>query len=237
MLTLLAFIVFRDSSCDWAVIETGIGGKLDATNLIVPEVCILTPVELEHTDILGSTVTEIALQKAGIMKAGAPAFSSTQNPDAEMVFRKQAEEFSIQVKFLDESLVSLKTVLSKSGTEMEAVFDDGSTLNTKLSLLGRFQSENACLAYLACREALRKSGTVIDLHTAELALSQCRLAGRTEIIEYCGKTLVIDGAHTPETLKKVNEAIKEVFGSRGILILVQCPGKHKWYGRNPCPLI
>ena len=98
--TLLAFLYFREAGCDIAVIETGIGGRLDATNVITPEASVITPLDLEHTDVLGATIGQIAAEKAGIIKPGVPAFIGLQPPLAGEVFREAARERGSPITFL-----------------------------------------------------------------------------------------------------------------------------------------
>ncbi|RKX83233.1 MAG: bifunctional folylpolyglutamate synthase/dihydrofolate synthase, partial [Spirochaetes bacterium] len=88
LLVLTAFLYFQKYECGYAVIETGIGGRLDATNIIQPDACIITPIDLEHTDILGTTIEEIAAEKAGIIKKGVPIFCGFQPPAVEKVIRR-----------------------------------------------------------------------------------------------------------------------------------------------------
>jgi len=92
LLTALAFRLFVAAGCDWVVLETGLGGRLDATNLCHPALTILTPIELEHTEYLGNTIAAIAREKAGIIKQGIPVFSAPQHPDALRVIRETARE-------------------------------------------------------------------------------------------------------------------------------------------------
>ena len=96
LLTLYAFLVFSDTACEWAVIETGIGGRLDATNVTVPEASVITPIEMEHADILGDSIEKIASEKCGIIKEGKPVFVSPQKEEPLSVIKKNCwrEEFS-----------------------------------------------------------------------------------------------------------------------------------------------
>jgi len=226
LLTLLGFLMFASAGCQWAVIETGIGGRLDATNLVQPEVCVLTPIELEHTDILGHTIEAIAREKAGIMKPHIPAFSAVQRPEARRIFRERSDELKVPLFFLDESIVSLDMRLSEKGTEMHLLLSDGDTLDAHLPLLGRFQGENASLAYLAVREALRIAHTELKKTDAVKGLASAQLPGRTELIRSRGGVpCIIDGAHTPVSVQRVLETVQEVFGRGGVLIFGAVAGK------------
>ena len=146
LLTLCAFFTFRSAGCEWAVLETGLGGRLDSTNIVSPEACILTPIELEHTDVLGSTLEEIAGEKAGIMKPGIPVFMGFQKPAAEKVFRRRAEEIHAPLYSLAEELTRMETETGKTGTALTAAWRADPPLECTLSFHGRHQAENACLA-------------------------------------------------------------------------------------------
>lgn len=98
--TAYAYLLFKRKGCKWAVIETGLGGRLDATNTISPYATLFTPIELEHTKILGSTLTEIAREKAGIMREGVPSFSFPQREEAEKELKRNAEEIGSPLSFL-----------------------------------------------------------------------------------------------------------------------------------------
>lgn len=120
LLTLLAFLVFRAAGCTTAVIETGIGGRLDATNVVMPDITLITPVELEHTDILGDTIPLIAAEKAGIIKKGVPVFVAGQRfPEALDVIRKRARERQAPLYYLPELLEDLRIRVGPAGTEVD----------------------------------------------------------------------------------------------------------------------
>ena len=88
--TVFAFLLFKNIGCSWAVIETGMGGRLDATNVLLPQACVLTPIELEHTKILGDTIEKIATEKSKIIKPNTPVFVSLQKDEAMKVFKAEA---------------------------------------------------------------------------------------------------------------------------------------------------
>ena len=92
LITLFAFIVFKKSNIDWGVFETGLGGRLDATNILQPNLSIITPIELEHTEYLGDTITKITYEKAGIIKQNTPVCVSAQNKEAEKILKKIARQ-------------------------------------------------------------------------------------------------------------------------------------------------
>lgn len=219
LLTLLAFLVFRKAGCTHAVIETGIGGRLDATNVISPKVCIITPIELEHTDILGTTIEEIASEKAGIIKEGVPVFSGFQNRQAASVLRETAEKRKAPLFFLEEELESLNTLPQSGGTGMTVCWKKGGKSSAELSMFGDFQVENAALALRAAlhmgfgpQEALRAG------------LKKAVLPGRMEIAG-TSPPLILDGAHTPSSLRRLCRTFQQTFPESGICIYGNVSGK------------
>ncbi len=220
LLTLLAFLVFRSVQCDWVVLETGLGGRLDATNLVDPDIVLLTPIELEHTDLLGETISEIASEKAGIIKKGKPVISSIQIPDALEIFTKRSEELEASFYYLPDLYSDLTTELDLEGTKFSARWKDGFSNEATLGLLGDFQGENCSLAIAGVRHALPK----LEEKTINMGISNAFLPGRMEII---GKnpSFMIDGAHTKNSTEKLLNAYKKIFPQEGILIFGSVLGK------------
>jgi len=224
LLTLLAFLAFRQSGCTWAVIETGIGGRLDATNVITPAASVLTPVELEHTDILGSTLRAIASEKAGIIKAGVPVFTSAQRPEVLEVFRDRASLLGSAVFSAPDEVEVLESRPSMAGTQIVIRFRDSTRISTTLRLIGAIQAENAALAALVVR-ALFPTTPASEI---EQALSEAFLPGRMELISV-SPPILIDGAHTPASIEKVAATFGRLVpaDSRGILLFAAADGKRQ----------
>jgi len=220
LLTLLAFLLFRDSQCDWVVLETGLGGRLDATNLVNPEIVLLTPIELEHTDLLGSTISEIASEKAGIIKQGKPVYSSLQSLEALDVFRKTAKERDAKFCYLPDLYNSLSTRISLKGSAYNIKWSDGSDNNSTLKLLGDFQGDNCSLAIAAIKEVLPK----ITNQTINRGINKAYLPGRMEILGE-NPVFMIDGAHTGKSTDKLLKAFQSLFPRKGILIFGSVSGK------------
>jgi dihydrofolate synthase/folylpolyglutamate synthase len=208
--TLLAFLYFREAACDIAVIETGIGGRLDATNVIVPEASLVTPIDLEHTDVLGGTLGEIAAEKAGILKPGVSAFIGLQPPAAEEVFRGAARERGSPVAFLAEEMTGREVTLSPAGTHLHLELRGRPAADFQLSMLGEFQAENAALAFLA----LARLHPEITLAQFEQGFRAARLPGRMELFPG-DPPLVLDGAHTPLSVRRLAESFVSVFARPG----------------------
>lgn len=219
LLTLLAFLVFREAGCSHGIIETGIGGRLDATNLIRPRACVLTPVELEHTDILGDTIEKIAFEKAGIIKKGTPVFSAEQLETVAALFEKTAEEKDADIVFLPRRVRTIRNEQGKKGNLLEIIWNDGNVTSSTLSMLGDFQGENAALAALTLREL-----GWADHESIVRGMSRATLPGRMEMVKD-NPPVVLDGAHTPSSLRRLCMNFRKIFLDRGICIYGNVTGK------------
>jgi dihydrofolate synthase / folylpolyglutamate synthase len=220
LLTLLAFLAFRDAGCDDAVVETGIGGRLDATNVIAPEACVVTPLDLEHTDILGDTIEEIAAEKAGIIKQGVPAFVAGRPSEVKEVFRRAAALRRAPLAFLDEEVEILSVAPAAGGTSFRLRLRGSEPVPLALSMPGAFQVENAALAYLC----LRRTRTGITEAQFRAAFAAARLPGRMEIVPG-DPPVVLDGAHTPLAVRRLLEAFRTLYPGGGVLLFGSVSGK------------
>ena len=219
LLTLLAFELFRGSGCQAAVLEVGIGGRLDATNVVTPELCLLTPIELEHTDVLGDTLGQIAREKGGIIKPGVPVYSAAQEPEARAVLRGIARQQRSPLVFLDEELAGLSSRYTSEGTELSLRFRDEPPRSYRLALIGDFQAENAALVSLAARRTLGLPDEAL-----QRGFLAARLPARMELLR-SRPPVVLDGAHTPRSVERVLAAFRTLYGSDGVLLFGAARGK------------
>ena len=188
--TALALAHFQKSACELIVLETGLGGRLDATNAVTPIVSVLTPIGYDHQEWLGNTLEEIAGEKAGIIKARVPVVSAIQEPAAEKVIRARAAECNAPLEFVSEPYA-----------------------NNPLALAGAHQKQNASLAIAALRAggiAFEQDAIARGLETIEWPARFQRWDERT----------IIDGAHNPAGAQVLAKAWREQFGDeRATLIL------------------
>ena len=204
LVTLTAFVLFRQERLDWAVFETGMGGRLDATNIIQPEITILTPIELEHCEYLGHTIPLIAAEKAGIIKAGVPVFCSRQQPSALAVFRKQAAALNAPFFYLPDFIEAIEHRLTPQGREVTIRFSAAHPvgalfkrpLHAILPLFTPVQAENAALAAAAFK--YRFPDMPEDL--IESGLSKAWLPARFQLLS-TKPLIVLDGAHTHNSIQ------------------------------------
>ncbi|OQY33762.1 MAG: hypothetical protein B6241_06835 [Spirochaetaceae bacterium 4572_59] len=196
LLTLLGFLVFEDQGCDWAVIETGLGGRLDATNTVIPAVSLITPIEKEHTLWLGDTLEKIAAEKAGIIKEGVPIITASQKP-AVMEVLKRAAQHKHSAFIQAEEIFKIENIfLNTEGTHGSLHSDQGEDLSISLKMIGSIQLNNAGLALLGLRQALPDVNRDVWIKGFAKAI----LPGRMQLLRE-SPLLIVDGAHTPNSLR------------------------------------
>ncbi len=224
IMTALAFCHFADRQIDIGVIETGLGGRLDSTNVILPKVVGITSLSIDHKQQLGDTLDRIAMEKAGVFKKGVPAVTVQQEPIAMNVLKTQA--------------LAMKTPLSVTGTDIDFSYrfetsrEHGphtriclSTPTSKFEhlrvpLYGRHQAINCGLA-LAMLDKLKSAGYEIDVEKAAVGLSHVRLAGRMEMI--CeDPRIMIDGAHNAASIRALIHAIGQNIPYDSMVMIFGC---------------
>jgi dihydrofolate synthase/folylpolyglutamate synthase len=194
--TAIAFAYFARERVDWVVVETGLGGRFDATNVVTPRATVLTPIDYDHTDYLGASLTSIAWEKAGILKPGVPAIVALQLPEAQAVIEEEARrhaapviqygrDFSVQAESADDTGAQRFTYRDQRGTHSHLV----------CPLLGRHQLLNAASA-IAAVSSLRNSGVEISPKAIAEGLASTRWEGRLEVLRE-RPCLLLDGAHNP----------------------------------------
>lgn len=207
ILTLAAWLLFAEQGCDRVVLEVGLGGRLDATNLVTPYRSVLTHLELEHTDVLGDTLSQIAFEKAGILKPGRPAWTYRQDPEAERVLRSVAAERGAPLLILEEHYdLSLQETPEGVvvGLDHERVHFSWSQRT-----LGRGIARNAALAFAVLVEGERLS--VASARDLTSVLAKTRLAARLEW--FSGRPdVLLDGAHTVSSVRQLVEAVRKHWG-------------------------
>lgn len=229
LLTALAFLFFPALGCDRIVLETGLGGRLDATNVCLPEVAVITRIEREHTDYLGETIGEIAREKAGIIKPDVPVVCAAQRPEAYDLIRRVAEERNAPFVAVEEVPFSPLETAESPAEQPESPWrgrvavparllagdnpagDDpaGGTTVLRPAMIGTVQQKNIIQALTVYR-LLADRGVVHPAppETLRRAVETCRLPGRGEVID----GVFLDGAHTPESVTTVVQAYRQRFG-------------------------
>ncbi len=216
IMTAMAFQYFVQQEVDFAVIETGLGGRLDTTNVIEPLVAVITSISYDHTYILGDTIEEIAGEKAGIIKTGRPVVCAPQRPAAEQVIVEVCREKDAPLVLLGRDWRWERTAASLEGQRLQVecslAGDDGLLTHGEkeefsIPFLGPYQLTNAVTA-LATLDQLHRQGVGLSLPQARKGLRVARWPGRLEIL---GRypLLVMDGAHNVDSTQRVLRALVE----------------------------
>jgi dihydrofolate synthase / folylpolyglutamate synthase len=221
IVTALAFVTFADAPIDVAVVEVGLGGTWDNTNVIDGEVAVITPIGLDHTQYLGDTVMRIAAEKAGIIKPDAVAILAAQPPEAATELLRRATEVQAAVarEGLEFGVVERRIAVGGQFLTLQGlggVYDE-----VFLPLHGAFQAQNAACA-LAAVEAFfganANSGT-LDIETVRGAFATVRSPGRLEPVR-SAPTILLDAAHNPAGMTASLEAVAEAFQFRRLVAVL-----------------
>lgn len=226
--TALAFEHFVRKQVDWAVFEVGLGGRLDATNVITPRISLLTPLSLEHTAILGKTLTRIAWEKAGIIKPGVPAVTSPQPPEALSLIAAVARERGAPLAVAGRDWTWRRLEFNLDGQTFEVAHrpqvlePTAESAHYWIPLLGWHQVINATTA-VAALDVLRGQGVPISEAAIATGLAQVHWPGRLEILAR-QPTVVVDGAHNVESLDHLAGSLAELFPDRRYIIVFGTSG-------------
>ncbi len=231
ILTAIAFLHFAQEKVDVAVIEVGLGGRLDSTNVITPLISVITSLSLDHTKFLGDTLTDIAYEKGGIIKEGVPVISANQPPEA----MQQLQEISVQ-REAPISIVGQNWQYSagkkENGRSQELIITqspspDFIATNTtfKLNLVGEHQLQNGAVA-LAALDQVRLSLPQLTLASIQAGLANIQWNGRLQIIHQGDEqtpTLLVDGAHNPDSAQKLSEALRANYQYKNLWLIMGAP--------------
>jgi dihydrofolate synthase/folylpolyglutamate synthase len=202
--TAAALLLFREAEVDFAVLEVGLGGRLDSTNVCAPVISCVTSIELEHTDKLGTRLSEIAAEKAGILKAGVPAVLGTLPSEARVTVLARAEEVGAPVVELGRDFRVEARAEGLEGLRLHLV-DGPVDVEAQLPVLGAHQATNAALALASARRALGdSSGELADAVVRGLASAE--LPGRLEVVGR-DPMLLLDSAHTAVSARALARSV------------------------------
>jgi len=208
IMTAMGFVYFAEQGCDFNVVEVGLGGRLDATNVILPEVSVITSISLEHTEVLGNTLAEIAGEKAGIIKPGITVVSSPQAGEAGEVFARISRERG-------SDLIRVGTDVTWQGLTFDAIRQSlrikgrKGTYDLTIPLLGEYQMENAATAVAALEVLAQKGHRITARHIAD-GLAHVDWPGRLQVLRR-NPYVIADGAHNPYSAAKLRDALKKHF--------------------------
>ncbi len=213
LVSCIAFEYFKRNRCDIVVLEVGMGGALDSTNVIkAPEVAVITNIGLDHTDVLGSTVEEIAKTKAGIFKPGSHAVVYRSSPSVEAVFESVCKDRNIPLTKADFNGLRLVS----HGLEGQ-VFDCGSRKGLELPLLGDHQLHNAAVV-LSVADTLIARGWKISEQNIRDGIREVSWPGRFDIMRK-DPLFIIDGGHNPQCIEALVKNIEDYLADRRVIVL------------------
>jgi dihydrofolate synthase/folylpolyglutamate synthase len=215
--TAMAFTYFAEQHVDIAVVEVGMGGRLDSTNVITPLVSVITNIDLEHTEFLGTTLKQIAAEKAGIIKQEVPVVTGVTQPEVISVIEREAAGRRAPVYRLSRDFFAIPV-----DRRHDQVFDyKGITAayeKMRIAMRGRYQMDNACLA-LAAMECLRTAGVVVEESATRHGLEHTSWEGRLERVAQA-PDIYLDGAHNPASAHKLASVVREMKSVYRQVILV-----------------
>lgn len=217
VVTALAFCYFAREAPDIVVLEVGLGGRLDATNVVQPLVSAITTISLEHTQVLGDTVEAIAREKAGIIKKGAPVVTQAKG-GAIPVFEAVCREKGVPLYQLGKDFHAVGQREDDTGQLFHYRGLDRDYQDLHISLLGSYQVNNAALA-LAAGELLARSGFPLPEAAVRAGLSNARWPGRLEVLRR-SPFVVIDGAHNLEAFQQLRIAVGRTFAYRRLVLVL-----------------
>ena len=209
LLTVLAFMAFKDSQSEIILLETGMGGRFDSTNVITPLISVIPSISLEHEQFLGSTLSEVANHKAGIIKEGVPVVVGALNQESIEVIQKESESKHSPLWLLDEEFsLNEGTYKDRKGVTIP---------NLVIGLKGQHQKLNAALAIRSIIYVLKTFHEEIKPEKVREALQNSSLQGRFEKVN---KKLYLDGAHNPASIRVLVDTLKEQFPNESIHFVV-----------------
>ncbi|HMS56775.1 MAG TPA: folylpolyglutamate synthase/dihydrofolate synthase family protein [Fimbriimonadaceae bacterium] len=200
--TAVGFAYWTERQADFVSLEVGLGGRLDATNVVTPAVAAIVSIGLDHTAILGNSIAEIAYEKAGIIKSGRPVVVGGLQPEAMDVVNEQVQSMGVPVfrwghefhsKWHGERL-NIQTPLS--------TYED-----LEIGLYGQIQGQNAAIAVMS----LEAAGIALAADSVRSGLASAKIPGRFEVVQWKGKTVILDGAHNLEAMREFVDSFKSRF--------------------------
>jgi dihydrofolate synthase / folylpolyglutamate synthase len=207
VMTALAFVAFADTPIDVAVVEVGMGGRWDATNVVAPEVVVITPISIDHAEYLGGTLAEIAAEKAGTIKAGVSLVVAPQEPSAAQVIEEAAAMAAATVWYGAD--FGVERQIAVGGQVLEIFGAGGQYEDVFLPLYGAHQGVNAAVA-VAAVELFLGGGRALNSENIRSALASVASPGRLEVVRRT-PTVIVDAAHNPGGAAALAAAVAESF--------------------------
>ena len=211
LVTLLMFLYFDLKQVDMAIVEAGIGGRLDSTNVLSPELVICTSIGFDHTETLGNSLLDIANHKAGVMRENTPILLGRVSTEVEHFFNQKSHDLQAPLAVIDKEI----QLLPKDNQTIQISYDHWESPNLKLPMLGQHQENNAGLAVTAAHLLAQTFSKITDKSIQE-GIEETHWPGRSEWI---GNNIYLDGAHNPQGIASLKQVLKDNFANRRVHIL------------------
>lgn len=221
ILTALAFTYFHTKGVDFQVMETGLGGRLDATNVVIPQVCAITSISLDHTEVLGDDILKIAWEKAGIIKPEGTVVCGPQTPEVLGVIEGVCQERKAKLIKVGEEFTWQRREFNNYGQSFHLRGIKGE-YDLTIPLLGEFQLENAAIA-VAALEVLAGLGASVFPDSIAAGLANVSWPGRLQILQD-NPLFIVDGAHNAYSALKLREALEQDFDFDEAILIVGTSG-------------
>lgn len=229
MMTVLAMVHFRNISADFQVLEVGLGGRLDSTNIVTPEVSAITSISIDHAATLGDTITKIATEKAGIIKPDVPCVIGPQwSCDAMEVFDSVAHDRGSPMVNVSEHFAVRSVKADLSGQSI-VLAGDGRKYSLYTPLVGDYQIENVATA-VAAIEVLRDRGFEVSDESIVQGVREVCWPARFQVYESEGRTITVDGAHNPYSVGRLVDTIRQLIDPGRVVLVFGSLGGHSAEG-------
>ncbi|WP_066632614.1 bifunctional folylpolyglutamate synthase/dihydrofolate synthase [Desulfolucanica intricata] len=216
--TAMAFLYFAEEEVDLLLLEVGLGGAIDSTNVVTPLVSVLTNIAMDHMDYLGNSIKEITAVKAGIIKPGIPVVTSAGNPEALEVIQEVCRKNNSALTVIGQQVTPQQLNFSIEGQHFLIDSQNNTYTDLTLPLLGRHQLTNAAVA-VAVIEILNQQGYNIPEETVRKGLAGTGWAARLEIMHQ-NPTILVDGAHNLDGVKSLRQALLDYFPEKKIILVL-----------------
>lgn len=218
-LTLLAVFYFAKEKIDIAVFETGLGGRLDATNVLEAQVYGISPISYDHMEVLGKTLGKIAQEKAAIIKKGSSCISSPQEEEGLQVIRKKCSLEGASLALVGEDITYKVKEMTPEGTHLNIKTAQNDYPSLEVTMPGDFQAENSAASIGICEEILAKAGKKADVSAVRRGVREAFLPGRMEVV-LKKPLIVLDGLQTSSSAQRVKYSVEHIFKYDRLILLL-----------------
>ncbi|MDR7570702.1 MAG: folylpolyglutamate synthase/dihydrofolate synthase family protein, partial [Armatimonadota bacterium] len=221
----LALVHFLREGVDRAILEVGIGGRLDATNICDPELSVITPISYDHTDVLGNTLREIASEKAGIIRPGGVVVTAPQLPEPWEVLHERCRELGARLVEVGRDVHYEIRRVGLDGVDFTVETPLGRYEGLHVPLLGRHQAVNAAVAITAVEALLRREGRRLAPEAARMGLARLSWPARQELLRL-RPAILVDVAHNPASMAALRDTLRELFSGRRVVLVLGMIATH-----------